>query len=111
MNKWYAKFFMYLDRYHVMYTQVPTLSEAGLTKFKTIIFDDVKQDVTTAVLNLVNSERDGLVIDRDLLRDCVSQYLKLGMGSLTVYEQDFESVFLNLSRFVDFRCSHLCFVD
>eukprot|EP01031_Cornospumella_fuschlensis_P042847 gene42847-52354_t len=30
MNKWYAKFFMYLDRYHVKYHQLPVLSEAGL---------------------------------------------------------------------------------
>jgi cullin 1 len=98
MNKWYTKFFMYLDRYHVKYQQLPCLNDAGMRKFKTIVYDGVKKDVTTAVLTCINDEREGRVIDRDLIKKCVQIYIKMGMGNLDAYESDFEVAFLDATR-------------
>lgn len=98
MNKWYAKFFMYLDRFHVQYNQVPKLTESGLLKYKAIIFDEVKKDVTAAILTLINAERDGKMIDRDMIKDCIQFYLMMGLNGQSVYEPDFEDAFLEATR-------------
>ncbi|RYG64643.1 hypothetical protein EON64_13545, partial [archaeon] len=98
MNKWYAKFFMYLDRYHVKYHQLPVLSEAGLRLYKTLVFGAVKTNVADCLLRLVHSEREGQLIDRDLVKRCVDIFEKMGMGSLEAYESDFEAPFLEASR-------------
>jgi cullin 1 len=98
MNKWYSKFFMYLDRYHVKYQQLPTLHDAGMKKFKILIFDSVKHDVTSSILRLINDEREGLVIDKDIVKKCVQVYHRMGMGSLETYEYDFEKPFLDATK-------------
>jgi len=98
MNKWYKNFFMYLDRYHVKYQQLPCLHDAGMKKFKTIVFDGVKKEVTAAILAFINDEREGRVIDRDLIKKCIDVYVKMGMGNLDSYESDFEAPLLEASR-------------
>lgn len=98
MNKWMTRFFMYLDRYYVKHHSVPTLSEAGLTLFKTLVFDLIKKDVVRAMLDVVNLERQGEIIDRALLRHCVEIFESMGMGSLDVYSIDFEEDFIEASR-------------
>ena len=42
MNKWYQRFFMYLDRYHVVYHGLPNLLESGLQIFKEEVYDKTK---------------------------------------------------------------------
>ena len=46
------------------YHQLPSLEDAGLRYFKTIVFDSVKADVTAAIVDLINTERNGGVIDK-----------------------------------------------
>lgn len=96
MNDWYRKFFQYLDRYHVKYHQLPSLEDAGVRYFKTIIFDAIKRDVTEAIVRLVNEEREkgGGVIDRGLIRSCIQIYEAMGMKSLDTYVADFETQLL-----------------
>jgi cullin 1 len=101
MNKWLQKFFMYLDRYYVKYHSLPTLEDAGLRHFKTLIFDIVKKDVSTALLALIDEERDGAVVDRGLIRACITLFESMGMGSLEVYTVDFEADLLSATRLVD----------
>jgi cullin 1 len=92
MNDWHRKFFQYLDRYHVKYHQLPSLEDAGVRYFKTIIFDAIKKDVTDAIVRLVNVEREKeLVIDRGLIRSCIQIYEAMGMKSLDTYVADFET--------------------
>jgi cullin 1 len=68
MNKWYKQFFQYLDRYYVKYHSLPTLEEAGIRHFKTLIFDNVKRDCCDAIMKLIDDERDGATVDRSLIR-------------------------------------------
>jgi cullin 1 len=98
MNKWLKNFFMYLDRYYVKYHSLPTLEDAGTRHFKTLIFDVVKKDVCSAILVLIDKERDGAVVDRDLIRSCVKLFEAMGMGSLDVYIADFEVHLLSSTR-------------
>jgi cullin 1 len=94
MNKWMTRFFMYLDRYYVKHHSLPTLADAGLKYFKTLVFDIVKKDACNAMLALVNRERDGEIIDRDLLKSCCEVFEAMGLGTLDAYTQDFEDFLL-----------------
>lgn len=98
MNKWYKNFFMYLDRYYVRYHSLPTLEDAGLKYFKSIVFDVVKKDVTDSILRLIEKEREDGDVDRSLIRKCVKLYEEMGMGSLEVYISDLEAPFLLSTR-------------
>mmetsp|Transcript_17376 Transcript_17376/g.31660 ORF Transcript_17376/g.31660 Transcript_17376/m.31660 type:complete len:748 (+) Transcript_17376:238-2481(+) len=94
MNKWMQKFFMYLDRYYVKHHSLPSLLDAGLKHFKSLIFDEVKRDVANAMLDLINQERDGAIIDRGLVKSCVQLFEAMGMGCLDAYTIDFEEQLL-----------------
>ncbi|CAN0447379.1 unnamed protein product, partial [Laminaria digitata] len=67
MNQWMQKFFQYLDRYYVKHHSLPSLSEAGLKHFKNLVYDVVKMTVVNAMLDVINKEREGTIIDRALI--------------------------------------------
>jgi cullin 1 len=97
MNRWMKLFFAYLDRYHVKYYSLPTLEEAGLLKFRELVFDEIKGKVTLAVLAQIKEERDGATIDHSLIRDTINLFVDMGMERLDVYRNDFEEHFLTAS--------------
>ncbi len=98
MNKWLAKFFMYLDRYFVKHHSHPTLSQSGLQIFKTEVYDKVKANATAAVLDMINEERESGIIDTTLLRSIVELYEAMGMGTLDAYTADLETQFVENTR-------------
>jgi cullin 1 len=98
MNKWLAKFFMYLDRYFVKHHSHPTLSQSGLQIFKTEVYDKVKAHATVAVLDMINEERESGIIDTTLLRSIVELYEAMGMGMLDAYTADLETQFVESTR-------------
>jgi hypothetical protein len=71
MNKWLKKFFTYLDRYYVKHHSLPTLCQAGLRNFRTTVYEHVKEDATAAILDLINDEREGRIIDKTLVKSIV----------------------------------------
>ena len=95
MNRWMKSFFMYLDRYYVQYHSLPKLTDAGLNHFKDIVYEELKKDVSNAVIFQINEERDKIPIDRSLLKNVVDLYVQMGVGSIEVYEADLEAPFLN----------------
>ena len=90
MNKWMRMFFIYLDRYHVKHHSLYSLSDVGLMKFKSIVFDEVKVSVTKVILEMINTERTGVLVDRIVLKDIVGVYETMGLGSNDTYTTDFE---------------------
>ena len=88
MNKWYSKFFTYLDRFYVKHHSLPSLSQAGLTAFKTNIYEHVKVGAKDAIIELIDKERDGEIIKKDLILNTVKLYEAMGMGSLDTYNAD-----------------------
>lgn len=80
------------------YHHLPTLEEAGIRHFKLIVFDAIKEELSIAILQLIDEEREGGVIDRDLIRQCVQIYEQMGMGSLDAYISDLEVPLLESTR-------------
>ena len=95
MNKWYSKFFTYLDRFYVKHHSLPSLSQAGLTAFKDHIYEHVKVGAKDAIIELINKERDGEIIKKDLILNTVKLYEAMGMGSLDTYNTDLVSFILS----------------
>lgn len=98
MNRWYQRFFAYLDRYHVRYHSLPALEDAGLRYYKNIVYDNIKNDITTAILQMINADREGTVVKDELIRKCVLIFESMGMGSLDTYINDFEIHLLESTR-------------
>jgi len=98
MNKWLEKFFFYLNRFHVDYNQLPSVKEKGMIKFKTIIFDNVKEPASEMMISLINSEREGSQIDTPVIKSAVKLFEEMGMGSMEVYNEDFETALLTNTR-------------
>jgi cullin 1 len=98
MNKWLKKFFTYLDRYYVKHHSLPTLSQAGLRCFRSQIYDEVKADTTSAILLLIQDEREGKIIDKSLVKSIVELYEAMGMGSLDSYYGDLQTPLLENTR-------------
>jgi cullin 1 len=42
------------DRFFVKYHALPPLEDAGLKHFKTIVYESIKNDVTSSILFLIN---------------------------------------------------------
>ena len=85
---------MYLDRYYVKHHNVPGLSESGLNSFKHKVFMELQTQVTAAVLEQVNHEREGQSINQDLIKSIVRIYEAMGMGGLDVYQDYLEEPLL-----------------
>lgn len=98
MNKWLKRFFTYLDRYYVKHHSLPTLSQAGLRCFRTKIYDEMKNDTTAAILDLINNEREGGIIDKSLVKSIVELYEEMGMETLDCYNIDLEEPLLDSTR-------------
>mmetsp|Transcript_22277 Transcript_22277/g.46834 ORF Transcript_22277/g.46834 Transcript_22277/m.46834 type:complete len:742 (-) Transcript_22277:219-2444(-) len=100
MNKWLKKFFTYLDRYYVKHHSLPTLEQAGLRHFKDVVYENVKEQATGAIISLINEERDGEIIEKSLVKSIVELYENMGLGgaSLESYTNDLEQPLLDATR-------------
>lgn len=58
----------------------------------------VYQALTAAIVKLIDLERDGGVIDRNLIRSCVKIFEQMGMESLEAYIVDLEQPLLISTR-------------
>ena len=81
MRKWMFDFFRYLDRFYVKRAGKKPLADVALARFRMIVFEQVKGRVTKAVLEQVERDRNGEVIDRQLLHDVVVLYIEMGQSS------------------------------
>ncbi|CAM0881246.1 unnamed protein product [Alopecurus aequalis] len=93
MVRWLSRFFHYLDRYYVSRKLLLPLRELGMTCFHDLVFNELKTTLATIVIDMVNDERDGQLIDRALVKDVLDIYVEIGRGSLGLYELDFEQAF------------------
>ncbi|KAF1787116.1 Cullin protein, neddylation domain [Phytophthora cactorum] len=91
MMKWMTRFFMYLDRYYVKHHSLPTLDDAGLQSFDRMVFQKVKVRVKDAMIELIEKERNGEIIDTTLMKNCVEIFEVMGMKSLDVYQSCLEA--------------------
>ena len=97
MIKFLSNVFKYLDRFYVKRLSLPELMEVGNQSFHDIVFNAVKRDVRTAILELIRRERESEIIDRKLVKDVVEIFVEMGgaRNSLEVYVTDFEDMLLS----------------
>mmetsp|Transcript_46037 Transcript_46037/g.80964 ORF Transcript_46037/g.80964 Transcript_46037/m.80964 type:complete len:754 (-) Transcript_46037:143-2404(-) len=95
--KWMDRFFTYLDRYYVKLQSVEPLHSRGYTIFHQLVFEQCKKDTRTALLRIINQERQGEPIAQEEVKGIVDMFIDLGIGNLTVYTSEFEDSFLPAS--------------
>jgi len=81
------------DRVHTKTANVPEIWDAGLELFlKHIIRPPIQDHVVTAVLKLIQLEREGYSINRSAVKGCVSVLLLLTVSpdGPSVYNRDLE---------------------
>ncbi|KAJ7127021.1 Cullin-domain-containing protein [Mycena epipterygia] len=90
----------YMDRVYAKSADVPEIWDAGLNLFlKHIIRPPIKEHLVTAILNQIQFERDGYVVNRSAIKGCVDVFLDLeDANGLNVYKRDLEPALLRESQ-------------
>jgi cullin 3 len=91
---------MYMDRVYVPQNSELAVYDLGLLLFKeeVILFPEIREHLRNQLLHLIGQERRGEVIDRANVKTMCQMLMTLGIGSRTVYEEQFEGDFLTVSR-------------
>eukprot|EP01012_Entosiphon_sulcatum_P037927 TRINITY_DN4889_c0_g1_i1.p1 TRINITY_DN4889_c0_g1~~TRINITY_DN4889_c0_g1_i1.p1 ORF type:complete len:769 (-),score=186.60 TRINITY_DN4889_c0_g1_i1:539-2845(-) len=92
--KWLQKLFTYLDRYYTKHNSMDSLRDCGLKCFNSVVYEEVKLKLFESLLENIQEERNGQDIDRRICSEAINLFVEMGMESLTVYEKDFETPFL-----------------
>mmetsp|Transcript_19398 Transcript_19398/g.41007 ORF Transcript_19398/g.41007 Transcript_19398/m.41007 type:complete len:752 (+) Transcript_19398:221-2476(+) len=97
MVRFLSHVFKYLDRFYVKRLSLPELSDVGSQSFHEIVFNAVKREVRTAILELIRREREGETVDKKLIQQVVEIFVEMGgsRNSLEVYVTDFEEMLLS----------------
>eukprot|EP00708_Paratrimastix_pyriformis_P002138 GAFH01000877.1.p2 GENE.GAFH01000877.1~~GAFH01000877.1.p2 ORF type:complete len:758 (-),score=373.48 GAFH01000877.1:226-2445(-) len=96
--------FQYLDRFYTQRDRY-TVNRAGADNplplkdladslFKVHVFDGIKDQVNGIILQFIRREREGEMVDRNMLKSAVEVFIVMGQNKLTLYETDFETIFL-----------------
>lgn len=88
--------YLYLDRKHVLpETSIMSIWDLGIDKFRHYFSENthLKKRAVDEILNLIEQERRGIVIDRALVKDLLSM-----LSSLSLYKKLFEQQFLTETR-------------
>lgn len=105
MVKWMRKIFNYLDRYYVIRYNLESLQEVGIHAFRDTIYEEMKEKARDAVLKQMEMDREGVIVDYDMLREVLSIFQEVGMGSIQYYERDFEQAMLKATGEYYQRCA------
>ncbi|KAM8839513.1 cullin-3-like isoform 1-T2 [Synchiropus picturatus] len=91
---------MYLDRVYIQTYRVPSVYNLGLTLFRGCILGDVcvQNRLRQTLLDMISLERRGEAVDRNAIRSACKMMVTLGQGSKSVYEENFEEAFLDMSQ-------------
>ncbi|URE28567.1 Cullin 1 [Musa troglodytarum] len=91
MVGWLTHFFCYLNRYYIPHRSLTPLAEVGLTCFRQLVYQFLKDKVRDAVISLINRERNGEQVDKTLLKNVLKIFVEIGSGKTCYYETDFEA--------------------
>lgn len=87
---------MYMDKTYVTPRKKTPVYIKFLQLFREVITShpDIKTRLRDLILHSITQERQGYLIDRDVIKNILSMYEDFGMGGCNVYEEDFEIFFL-----------------
>mmetsp|Transcript_8359 Transcript_8359/g.21552 ORF Transcript_8359/g.21552 Transcript_8359/m.21552 type:complete len:763 (+) Transcript_8359:378-2666(+) len=89
-----SRIFKYLDRYYVSRFNLDLLHDVGVVCFRDIVYSEIKHNVKGAVLSLIQKEREGENIDRNLLKTILEIFVEIGLSTMSAYQTDFEKYLL-----------------
>ena len=91
---------MYVDRtFVVQHRKQPIYNMAVLTFRENIFLHiEIRERVRQILLNNIESERKGCLIDRGLMKDILSMLGDFSLDGVNVYEEDFERHFLVMTK-------------
>jgi len=101
------RMFNYLNRYHVPNSDgLLELAENGYRLFKEGVFDHYNEALRNTLLHFIESERNGNIVKRELIKDCVYIFVGLGQelktnykgNELGIYQNDFQSHFIRETK-------------
>ncbi|CAM9533464.1 unnamed protein product [Chrysoparadoxa australica] len=91
---------MYMDRTYVNQQKKTPIYKMGLQIFRDTIarHEKVQGRLKNLLLLNIANERAGQLIDRGLMKTTLNMLVELGVTGTSVYEEDFEQVFLETSK-------------
>uniref|UniRef100_A0A5K3EK04 CULLIN_2 domain-containing protein n=1 Tax=Mesocestoides corti TaxID=53468 RepID=A0A5K3EK04_MESCO len=91
---------LYMDRIYVTQKKLDNVYKMGMVMFCQYVvrYTVIRDNLQKTLLDMVKRERQGEVIFRQQIRDACQMLVQLGVGSLDVYEEDFEQPFLRQTR-------------
>ena len=91
---------MYLDRTYIVQHKKVAIYKMSLQIFRDVItyHASIRDRLRTVLLDNILSERNGYIIDRNLMRNVLAMLVDLGVDSTSTYEEDFEKHFLEATK-------------
>ena len=95
-----ADILMYMDRTYVSQHKKTPIYKLSLQIFRDVIIyhSSVRDRIRSILLENIMNERNGYLIDRDLMKTTLAMLVDLGVDGLSVYEEEFERHFLEATR-------------
>jgi cullin 3 len=90
---------MYLDRTYVKDNELHNVYDLGLIVFRdqVVRFDCIQKYLREVLFSMITSERNGEVIDQNVIKNAFQMLMELGINNRSVYEEVFEQPFLEHS--------------
>ena len=112
MNRWYKKFFMYLDRFHTkMDEDRHSLYEKGKRILKNTFYKPIWPNISSFILKKIHEEREGQVVNQVLLKSVINTIIELGSlkdSDKTLYVENIEEPFLvETQKYYNIKCQSL----
>lgn len=91
---------MYMDRTYVTQHKRKPIYNLSLEIFRDYVIyqSEIRNRVRTILLNKISQEREGLLIERDIMKNVLAMFVDLGIDGVNVYEEEFEKGFLEETR-------------
>ncbi len=91
---------MYMDKTYVVPRKKLPVYHLALSLFKEHIayHPDIRDRLRLVLLEEITMERQGCIIDRNLLKSVLNMLIELGIEGVNVYEEEFERHFLEDSK-------------
>ena len=95
-----ADILMYLDRTYVDQHKKVTVYKMSLQIFRDVVayHPSVRERLRSILLDSISMERNGYLIDRDLMKSVLAMLVDIGVDGTSVYEEDFERQFLEATK-------------
>ena len=91
---------MYMDKNYILPHKKPSVYNTTVSIFREVIFyhSSVRDRVRGILLDNIDRERKGLMIDKDRMKTVLRMLGELSVDRVDVYQEDFETPFLETTR-------------